>query len=135
MQVHDERKARVRRPGRQHRTALRVAVAVVLAVTIGLGVTAADSKPSAAHTAPGVNACTYSPDKVWGVYDFKHACNHHDICYRNRWGRSYCDNTFWNEMIRSCQSRYAWYNPQRQWCYQAAGVYWVAVASFGGFRY
>ena len=109
--------------------------AVVLTLGLAGGLVVSQPEVASAHSAPGVNACTYSPDRVWGVYNFKHACNHHDICYRNRWGRSYCDNTFWREMINQCQRNYGWWNPQRNWCYQAAGVYWVAVRSFGGFRY
>ena len=86
-----------------------------------------------AHYFAWSNACTYAPDGFGGV-SFKHACNHHDKCYRDRKGFGSCNNAFWQDMMREC-NRFNWYDPRQPLCWRAASQYWVAVSAFGKFRY
>lgn len=91
------------------------------------------ASPVSAHG----DACSFSPES--GLYwNFHNSCHTHDWCYgakpygRSEWGRYRCDVDFLNNMRSSCRSRYAWYDPRRALCYNAATVYYTAVRNFGG---
>ncbi len=88
-------------------------------------------RPAEAHTASYANACSKVPDAPGLSVSFKHACNHHDMCYRAQSGFRHCNNVFWHEMMQACE-RVWWRRPA---CWQAAQAYWTGVYAFGGFRY
>ena len=52
-------------------------------------------QPVQAHYASWSNVCTYAPDNGrWMRISFKHACHHHDMCYRAKKGLDYCNGRF-----------------------------------------
>jgi hypothetical protein len=78
------------------------------------------------------NGCSYVPDSVLGLFNFKQACNNHDICYSKGSGvpRKVCDDKFKKEMEEYCEKTYSWYNPQRAACKSLALTYYGAVRQF-----
>ena len=82
---------------------------------------------------PPVNSdnCTKVLNGVWGVFDFHHACQHHDACYYYHWagdgfsGRWTCDAWFFWDMFNSCSGWTAWM------CESIAGLYWIGVRAYG----
>ncbi|MGI9002995.1 MAG: phospholipase A2 [Pseudonocardia sp.] len=80
-------------------------------------------------------------DRVPGVFDFGHACIHHDGCYQglDRTGepaqisRLRCDNLFLADMRASCAEMHPNATTQAaQRCYNSARLYYSAVRAFGG---
>jgi hypothetical protein len=87
------------------------------------------------------------PDKVIGIYNFNHACDHHDGCYAGfpksgkptYWvTRRQCDTWFLYDMQNSCRWRHG-SNPSRTWagrrCLDAADDYHWAVRAHGRSSY
>lgn len=76
-----------------------------------------------------------------GVFDFRHACDHHDGCYQglDRFGknatisRRSCDNTFLADMNASCreQHRFPLFTDNGRRCLVTAQVYHAAVRALG----
>jgi hypothetical protein len=64
----------------------------------------------------------YLPNSPAGA-NFEEACNHHDTCYETQ-GRSkeYCDNEFYNEMVKACSSEYG-NGLKFKLCKKVAGTY------------
>jgi RHS repeat-associated protein len=81
--------------------------------------------------------CTWSPDRLPGIFDFRSACGWHDWCYRyapygrNYWGRLACDRGFYYRMRASCRRMHPWWSWRRYACYRFAYVYYVAVRRWG----
>src|SRR5262249_10317981 len=81
--------------------------------------------------------CTVSPDRIWGLFDFRSSCAWHDWCYRyapygrNPWGRYMCDSIFHSLMRASCRRMHSWWNPLRYVCYRIAKIYYLAVRWWG----
>ncbi len=91
------------------------------------------------------NGCTWSPDAVKGMYDFKHACDHHDGCYigfprkgiPTYWvSKDQCDRWFRDDMRESCREDHPpgvrGQPSNRDVCMQWANTYFDAVQRFGG---
>lgn len=83
-------------------------------------------------------------DRVAGVFDFEHACIHHDGCYQglNRNGdpatisRFRCDNLFLADMRASCTEMHGTATTRAaKRCRDAANLYYSAVRIFGGSGY
>ena len=82
---------------------------------------------------PPVNSdnCTKVINHIWSVFNFRHACQHHDRCYYYHsegggfWGRWDCDYIFLQDMLTSC----GWWNAQT--CVAVAFLYWHGVRMFG----
>lgn len=107
-----------------------------VSAAVGLGVT-----PAAAHTddSPAAggwqwhpwssDGCSHVPDAVWGVFEFTHACQHHDGCYRHHFGtRAVCDRRFRADMVAGC----AWFNLA---CRTMAYAYYAGVRALGAGAY
>jgi len=132
-----------RRAGRSRRALI---VAVVLATLMSLVPAAAasahprDSGPAtpdrdSAHPWAS-NGCTAVPDRITGVMNFNHACDHHDGCYGQHWStRSGCDNRFWHDMDASCREDYRWWNPSHYACDATRNTYYLGVRTFGAPAY
>lgn len=138
---------------------------VCLAAAVGLG----GALPSAAHTTAGratpsndtpshpwpTDGCSTSwvaPDilnvnSIPGVYNFRHACVHHDGCYKGfprdgvatHWvARETCDSWFLYDMQASCRERHG-PHPRNTWagrqCMQWAANYYYAVRELGAGAY
>jgi Prokaryotic phospholipase A2. len=77
------------------------------------------------------------------VFDFLHACIHHDGCYQglNRAGdparisRFSCDNTFLADMRASCEVPRTTFPANLKRCRDTAVLYYAAVRIFGGKSY
>jgi hypothetical protein len=97
---------------------------------------AAPDAPSAPAAVAQTDGCTAVPDRPLG-FDFKGACDAHDICYENKpygdsWsGRLACDNEFFDNMAAHCKANHAWWSPLRAACLAAASVYYDGVRKFG----
>lgn len=87
------------------------------------------------------------PDKIVGILNFNHACDHHDGCYggfkvkgkvTRRVTRLTCDNEFRSNMLASCRWQHG-SNLDRTWssrrCRQLSGTYYSAVRKGGGKSY
>ena len=80
--------------------------------------------------------CTWSPDRVPGIADFREACIAHDRCYfnarRNRQATKEsfreCDRRFLANMRRACRQQHR-SRVRRVPCYDLATRYYVAVRS------
>lgn len=80
---------------------------------------------------------------VPGVFDFNHACKHHDGCYEgfprngeptywvSRWQ---CDEWFYRDMRASCEEQARW--DVLGGCYNQADIYWsgVRVGGVGAYK-
>jgi hypothetical protein len=79
--------------------------------------------------------CTSSPDEFYARSgqnaDFRGPCARHDLCYEARRGKSGCDDTLWNDMVRNCDYAYAPGSGNRSSCRNTAWLYWGAVTAFG----
>lgn len=73
-----------------------------------------------------------------GVFNFNHACKHHDGCYTGfprkgvptYWvSRRQCDDWFYDDMIASCKE-YEW--DMFDLCRNSAELYYGAVRAEGG---
>jgi hypothetical protein len=137
------------RPSRRAHPARRALGTVALAGAGLIGALAAAPAASAATDAPAAPAaavaavavaqtdgCTAVPDRPLG-FDFKGACDAHDICYENKpygdsWsGRLACDDDFFDNMAAHCKDNHAWWSPLRAACLAAASVYYDGVRKFG----
>jgi hypothetical protein len=65
---------------------------------------------------------------------WQRACYNHDVCYGSQLGRKYCDDRFWDDMVKACKS-YGWYNPDRYACFVDARTWYYAVRWFGDSHY
>lgn len=102
----------------------------------------AGGDPKQTHPNWSDDYCTLSPDRIWGVHDFRHACVHHDGCYsgfpdaQNRsvyWvSKNQCDRWFFEDMRASCRDthpgRSGWGHDR---CMDAAYTYYGAVLEHG----
>jgi hypothetical protein len=70
----------------------------------------------------------------WYEGKWQRACYNHDVCYGSQLGRKYCDDHFWDDMIRACKT-YGWYNPDRYGCFADAVTWYYAVRWFGESHY
>ena len=108
------------------RVSRRIAAVALVALLGGLSLGAGDR----AHATPAGQGdhCTFSPDKIPGVFNFISACDQHDACYAQKpygatvAGRERCDTEFYAAMLRSCHSSR---------CRALAGTYFSFVRSFG----
>ena len=72
----------------------------------------------------------------WAIRDrtlfrnFSNACSTHDVCYRTRGKKSYCDKQFRTNMRNHCKQRYRRIRPLRLKCYLDADKYYIAVKLF-----
>ena len=136
------------------RTALKVgivAAAVAVCSIVGTGVANAHTGPGNATPAndgwhpwptdacstPGINI-----NSVAGIFNFRHACIHHDGCYKGfltngrptYWvSRSQCDSWFLYDMQASCRWQHG-SDPNQSWagrqCMQWAANYHWAVRTY-----
>lgn len=104
---------------------------------VGLG-----TRLAAAHTTGGSatgggqwhpwpsDACTKVPNTMPGIFNFTHACQHHDGCYVNRWSsdKATCDRWFLNDMVAGC----GWWNSS---CLNWAAAYYAGVRACGGYSW
>lgn len=94
--------------------------------------------PSDGCSTPGANV-----SRVPGIFDFTHACIHHDGCYigfprdgrPTYWvSRSQCDSWFFGDLQAGCRWQHG-PNPNATWagrqCATWASVYYQAVRTFG----
>ena len=86
-------------------TAVRLCVAVLLAAALTvissvpgpsrsvdvLDVVGLDIAAASADRVGPSDGCTLVPNSIRGVFDFTHACQHHDACYVNRGGKRQVD--------------------------------------------
>jgi hypothetical protein len=151
--------AAVQRVGRPR--IVRLALAAVVAVLLGLalawavtpgGVHAADAPATPgkrdldAHPW-GERGCTLpgaAVDSVSGLFDFRHACTHHDGCYLglDRMGdaaaidRVRCDELFRTDLFASCEHLHG---TSQNWraleCRSTADAYHAVARSFGRTHY
>lgn len=122
--------------GHTRRSLVRLVLSAIFAVGITLGVATSQAAPASAHVPRQPNQCSWVPDGVWPVFDFSHACGHHDLCYRGHLGtREYCDNAFYGEMGLHCEQRHSWWNPRRWDCLAVAATYYRGVRAFGATPY
>jgi hypothetical protein len=126
-----------RRTGRRSRAAIFfVCVLFFGAVEASLTTQVASAHTSGGNATGGgqwhswpSDGCTKAPNWVPGVYNFTHACQHHDGCYVNHWAdRGTCDQWFLNDMRAGC----AWWNTK---CNEAAVAYYWAVRICGNYSY
>ena len=107
-------------------------VAVVAAVTGALVAGLPGVREANAHAPWPHNGCTFARDSWYGVFDFKHACDHHDGCYVQHWGSQWtCDVWFLNDMIGSCYGYTRAWTWQRSACISTAWTYFNFVRSHG----
>lgn len=77
------------------------------------------------------DGCSNVPNWQWGVFNFTHACQHHDGCYRNHWADRYtCDQWFLNDMYASCGTGDTW-GVNRWTCRAIARTYYWGVRNLG----
>jgi len=123
-------------------------VAALLAIVVGLAVVSPSaSSPVSAHTSGGnatgggqwhpwpSDGCTKVPNWMPGIYNFTHACQHHDGCYVGRWAeRATCDQWFLNDMNASCGTGSTLFT-QRSRCRTIALAYYLGVRECGDYSY
>ena len=122
---------------------------VALAVLAIVGAaTLSPAGPASAHTSGGAatgggqwhpwpsDGCTKVPNTVPGVFNFTHACQHHDGCYVRRFSssRSTCDSWFLNDMNASCRTS-STLSLNRSRCYAVANVYYLGVRACGDYSW
>ena len=102
----------------------------------------AGGDPKVTHPGWSDDYCTFSPDQVPGILDFRHACVHHDGCYAgfpdasgqpHYWaGKRQCDDWFLGDMQASCAdqhaSRWGWRYDR---CMESARSYYRTVVDYG----
>lgn len=84
------------------------------------------------------------PNKISGVMNFKHACDHHDGCYggwkvNGKWvSRLGCDAKFKADMVASCKYQHGsktYTSKNGLKCIALSGTYYSAVRNFGALAY
>ncbi|MGH3481215.1 MAG: phospholipase A2 [Nocardioidaceae bacterium] len=91
-------------------------------------------------TAPG-RQCSWSPDRIRRIFDFRSACSWHDWCYRTQARSRYrCDVGFYSRMRTSCYRYHGIIWTFEQWgrraiCLRLAGIYYRAVRRWGWAAY
>jgi hypothetical protein len=142
----------VRRP-----KTVRLVLVVVVAAAVGLAL-AWSATPAAVHAADapatpgneqleshswGERGCTLpgaAIDSVSGLFDFRHACIHHDGCYQgfDRMGdtavidRMRCDELFRVDLTASCEYLHGTsQNWRARECASTADAYHAVARSFG----
>jgi hypothetical protein len=117
-----------------------------LVVTISTEV--ASAPKVAAHTTGGSatggpqwhpwasDGCTKAVDSINHLFNFAHACEHHDGCYVQRFSndKNVCDSWFLNDMRASCQTGDTWPALRAQ-CEAVAWGYYYAVRACGGYSW
>jgi hypothetical protein len=95
-------------PSLHHSLLRRFAVVPSAIVVLMSGFIAGVPGVKAQTSTPSTNGCSYSPDGIPLLYDFKSACNNHDICYSQGSGirRIDCDDRFKEEMLDSCTKQF-----------------------------
>ena len=124
----------------------RVAASFVFAVGL-VAVAVPSSAPVLAHEGGGnatgggqwhswpSDGCTKVPNWMPTVYNFTHACQHHDGCYVQRWApRATCDQWFLNDMNASCRTGSTFFT-NRANCYAIALAYYAGVRACGQYSY
>ncbi len=103
---------------------------------VGLGIEEASAHTSGGNATGGgqwhwwrSDGCTKVPNWIPGVYNFTHACQHHDGCYANHWAsRSTCDRWLLNDMLAG----WCW----ASWnCRNFAYTYYAGVRACGQYSY
>lgn len=124
--------------------ALRPLALLVVLASIATATFFVAAGPAAAHTdktpATGPaqdhpwedDGCSVVPDVVPGLFQFTHACQHHDGCYGARTSsRLGCDVRFLFDLRMSCYT--VWTTPEnRPECLRLANIYFLGVRVFGG---
>ncbi len=144
------RNSSVRGPRRSPAILTGVAI-MALALTAGLEPVAAHTEGRGPATPVNIghgghwwasNGCgsvgsTWVPDRLAGTFDFRHACIHHDRCYRHRFlSRSGCDDRFHRDMHASCEVGTPWTTWfTRPTCRWLADIYAQAVRTLGASSY
>ena len=128
-------------------------VAVVLGLTLAWAITPAGVHAADEPATPGnemveahswgENGCTLpgaAIDSVSGLFDFRHACTHHDGCYQgfDRMGdaavidRMRCDERFQTDLAASCEYLHGTsQNWRARECESTANAYYAVARSFG----
>jgi hypothetical protein len=131
-------------PATLSRTMSPLGRALILLVVTAVLLAGAGTAPVAnAHTSGGnatgggqwhpwtSDACSKVPNWSPGFFNFTHACQHHDGCYRGHWAsRSTCDRWFYNDMRASCRTS-STLGVMRTRCYQVALLYYTGVIALG----
>ena len=135
---------------------VRLVLATVVAVVLGLTLAWAVPPPRCtlptppqppetrcSSPIPGVRAVTLpgaAIDSVSGLFDFRHACIHHDGCYQgfDRMGSSAvidrvrCDELFRTDLTASCEYLHGIsQNWRARECESTANAYYAVARSFG----
>jgi hypothetical protein len=135
------------------RLVVLAAVAVVLGVALTWSITPAGVHAADAPATPGneqleshswgERGCTLpgaAIDSVSGLFDFRHACIHHDGCYQgfDRMGdaavidRTRCDELFRTDLAASCEYLHGTsQNWRARECESTANAYYAVARSFG----
>ena len=135
------------------RLVVLAAVAVVLGVALTWSITPAGVHAPDAPATPGneqveshswgERGCTLpgaAIDSVSGLFDFRHACIHHDGCYQgfDRTGdaavidRTRCDELFRTDLAASCEYLHGTsQNWRARECESTANAYYAVARSFG----
>ena len=110
------------------RTPLKI-ILVVLCCSVGL---LATGTPAHAANGCGSDGTEWVPDGFAGA-DFGPACNRHDDCYASSSStdRKDCDEALKDGLDAACKDEFAWYNPTREVCLEAAYGYYLAVRQWG----
>ncbi|HYP25069.1 MAG TPA: phospholipase A2 [Actinomycetota bacterium] len=109
---------------------------LVVAASLASSMTVGGSTPAAAHIQTPTDYCSYAPDYVPGLYDFRHACAHHDYAYRTHWvSRATADTYFRWAMESECRNRHPWYSSNLGKCLAVKEVYYFFVRRFGQSAY
>lgn len=109
-------------------------LSVLLASVFVTGLLAASAGPAAAHdpTYGATDYCSKVPDTLYGVFDFRHACTHHDYAYRTHWqSKASADSAFYWAMTSHCRNRHAWYSPRLGACLDVRSTYYLGVKYLG----
>jgi len=142
----------MRRP-RTLRVVLVAMIAAVAGVLLVWSITPADVHAADAPATPGNEMLDDHPwgdggcilpgaaiDSVPGLFDFRHACTHHDGCYQglDRMGgaavidRLRCDELFRTDLAASCEYLHgATHNWRARECESTADAYYAVARSFG----
>lgn len=119
------------------KTSLRSTVRIAMAMgTVASLLVVASPAPAQAHIQTPTDYCSYAPDAVPGLYDFRHACAHHDYAYRTHWtSKAAADSYFRTAMEAECRNRHPWWSPSLGACLKVRDAYYYAVRWFGGPAY
>ncbi len=134
--------------GSSIRRAVAILVVVGAALTIVSSATAHTTSGSATPGNDGSHPwssdlCSWSPNSLPGVFNFAHACKHHDGCYAGfpssgkptYWVSRYtCDQWFLNDMRASCAWQHG-FAPARWNCENYARTYYSTVRALAWYAY